>query len=189
MCGSARSGTSIASRSSACTSLGFVPWRRHDAHVDRLRLAQRHDRRAEHDAVGDHDAVLPARERRVEQAERADDALGLAGEPAGLQPHALADAERARAQQDGAGDQVAERLLRGEADDDGGEGAADGERARREPGDPQRDDGHDRDRHEPQQEADRAGGARVHAAHQVRADGAAEVARERPAERDQRDRR
>ena len=166
MCGGARIGTSISLAQQRLHVARLRAVAQRDAHVDRLRLAQRHDGGAEHDAVGDHDAVLAARERRVEQAERADDALGLPREPARLQAHALADAERARAQQHGAGDQVAERLLRGETDDDGGEGAADGERARGEAGDPQRHDGDDRDRHEPQQEADRAGGARVHAPHQ-----------------------
>jgi hypothetical protein len=73
------------------------------------------------------------RERRVEQAERADDALDLAGDAAALEADALADAERPRAQQDGARDEVAERLLRRETDDHRGEGTADGQRARVEP--------------------------------------------------------
>ena len=44
----------------------------------------------------------PLRERRVEQAERADDALDLAGDRAALQAHAVADPERPRAEQHGA---------------------------------------------------------------------------------------
>ena len=85
---------------------------------------------AQHDAVRDHDVVVAVREGRVEQAERADDALGLPGEAAGLQAHAVADAERPRAEQHDAGDQVAERLLGRETEDDRGEGAADGQRPR-----------------------------------------------------------
>ena len=84
--------------------------------------------------------VVALREGRVEQAERADDALDLPGEAAALQAHALADPERPRAEQHHAGEEVAERLLRRETDDDRGEGAADGQRPRVEPGDAQRDD-------------------------------------------------
>ena len=108
------------------------------AQVDRGGLAQRHDGGAEHDVVRDHDRVLALREGRVEQAERGDDALDLAGHGAGLQPHAVADPERARGDQDHAGDQVAERLLGRETDDDGGDRASDGQRGRVQPADAQR---------------------------------------------------
>ena len=104
---------------------------------------------------------------------------------AGLQPDALADPERPRAQQHHPGDHVAQRLLGGETEDDRGERAADGQRLRLEPGDAQRHQQRDRDRDQADQEADRAGRGRVHPAHEGRAGGAADVPGQRPAERDQ----
>src|SRR4051794_26642343 len=95
--------------------------------VDGVRLAQRDDRHVQHDAVGDHDLLFALAQDGVEEPERADGALDSAGQPAALQAHALTDAERPRAEQHGAGEQVAERLLRGETDDDGGERTADGQ--------------------------------------------------------------
>ena len=105
------------------------------AQVDAGRLAQRDHRDAQHDVVGDHDLVLAVGEDRVEQPERADDALDLPASAAALQPHAVADAERPRAEQHEAGEEVAERLLGGETEDDRGERAADGQRARVQAGD------------------------------------------------------
>ena len=64
------------------------------------------------------------------------------------------------------GDQVAERLLRRETDDDRRDRAADGERGRVEAGDAQREQHRRRDHHEPDQEADGAGGRRIHAPEQ-----------------------
>ena len=132
----------------------------------------------------------PWAKRDVEQAERGDRALDLAGQAAALQPHAVADPERPRGDQHHAGDQVAERLLGGEAEDDGGDrhhrrpacaGPARRSAARTSAG-----DGEER---EPDQERDRPGRARVDAAEQRRLDPAAEVARQRPAEDHQHDRR
>ena len=129
------------------------------AQVDGGGLAQRHDRGAQHDVVGDHDRVLALGEGHVEQAERGHGALDLAGQPAALQADAVADPERARGDQDHAGDQVAERLLGGETEDDRGDGAADGQRARVEARDPQRAQRGDDQERQPDQEADRARGA------------------------------
>ena len=144
MCGSARTGV----RDALVEQL--LDLARHDvraqprAEVDGRGLAQRHDRGREHDVVRDHDRVVAAGEGRVEQAERGDDALELAGEVAGLQPHAVADLERPGGDQHDARDQVAQRLLGGEAEDDRDDGAGHGERPRLEPGDVQRDQ-HGRD--------------------------------------------
>ena len=101
------------------------------AQADRLGLAQRADRDREHRAVGHEHRVAAGVEGRVHQPERGHDALDLAAEHAALQAHRVADAERARAQQHDAGDQVAERLLRGEAEDDRRGRGADRDRARR----------------------------------------------------------
>ena len=133
--------------------------------------------------------VLALREGRVEQAQRADDALDLPGDAAALQAHALAHAERPCAEQDGAGDEVAERLLRRETDDDRGEGAADGQGARVQSGHPQRDDDGEPDEDQADEEADRARGARVEAPEEGRPEGPADVARDLPAQDDEDDRR
>ena len=103
-----------------------------DAHldVDGVGLAEWNDRGREDDAVGDHHPVLPARERRVQEAERADDAFGPARQWACLEPYSFADPERACAQEHHPGDQVSERLLRGETQHDRGERAAERERLR-----------------------------------------------------------
>ncbi len=155
------------------------------AQVDRGGLAQRHDRGGEHDVVRDHDRVLALREGRVEQAERGHDALDLAGQAARLQAHALADLERPRGDQHHAGDQVAERLLGRETEDDRGDGAADGQRARRQPGDPQRHQRRDDQEDQPDQEADGAGRRGIHAPEQRGRDEAADVAGQRAAEGEQ----
>ena len=99
------------------------------AQLDALGLLQRDHGRLDDDAVGDHDPVGSADQRRVEEAERADHPVDLAGEDAADQLHALADSERASAEQDGAGEQVPDRLLGRETQDDGGEHARGGDRA------------------------------------------------------------
>ena len=159
------------------------------AQVDGRGLAQRDDRRRQHDVVRDHDRVLALREGRVEQPERRDDALDLAREPARLQAHAVADPERPRRDQHHAGDQVPERLLRGETEDDGGDRATDGQRLGLQPGDAQRHERRHGEEHEPDQEADGPRGRRVHPAEQRGRGEAAEVARQRPAQHHHRDRR
>jgi hypothetical protein len=152
--------------------------------VDPGGLLERHDGRAEHDVVGDHDRVLALGEGRVEEPERAHDALELAGEPAGLEPHAVAHPERPSRDQDHAGDQVAERLLRREAEDHGGDRAADGQRLRADAREREARGGGRGDEREADQEPDRAGRGRVHAAEEPRGAGAADVARQQPAEHD-----
>ena len=87
-----------------------------------------------------------------------------------------------RAEQDGAGEEVAERLLGGETEDDGGQRASEGDGLRREARDAQRDEQGDDHGHQAQEEADRARRAGVQAAEQIRAEGSADVPRERPAE-------
>ena len=108
---------------------------------------------------------------------------------AGLQPHAVADLERPRGDQHDARDQVAQRLLGGEAEDDRDDRAGHGERPRLEPGDVQRDQhGRDQER-EPDDEADGAGRRGIHPPEQRGRQRAPDVAREAPAEDHQRDRR
>ena len=178
----------IASSSSAWTSLGLDVGAQAGAQVDGGGLAQRHDRGAEDDVVRDHDRVLALGERRVEQAERGDDALDLAGEAAGLQAHAVADLERPHGDQHEAGDQVAERLLGGETDDDRGDGAADGQRARVQPGDRSATIAATTRNASRIRKPTVPAVAGVHAAEQRGRREAPEVARERPAERDHHDR-
>ena len=136
--------------------------------VDRRRLAQRHHRRREHDVVRDHDRVVALRERRVEQAERRHDALELAGQAARLEADAVADAERPRRDQHQARDEIAERLLRGETEDDRGDGTTDGQRLGLEPGDPQRRQRRDGQEGQADEEADRARRRRIEALEQRR---------------------
>jgi 6-phosphogluconolactonase (cycloisomerase 2 family) len=83
------------------------------AQLDPLGLAQGHDRELDHGVVWDEDPVGAADQRRVEEPERADDPLQLAGQEASLQLHPLADPEGASAEQDHACEQVADRLLGG----------------------------------------------------------------------------
>jgi len=151
-------------------------------------FAQRHDGSRQHDVVGHHDRVLALRERRVEQPERGDVALQLAREPAGLQPHALADPERSCRDQDQSGDQVAERLLSSEADDDRGS-RRDGQRALGEAGDSERDERRHHEEGEPDQEADGAGRGGVHAAEQRGGAETPDVTSQRPPEGEHEDRR
>jgi len=99
--------------------LGITCGRSRAAQVDGRGLAQRDDRRRQHHVVRHHDRLLAARQRRVEQPERGHHALHLARQAARLEAHPVADLERARRDQDDARDQVAQRLLGGEADDDG----------------------------------------------------------------------
>ena len=86
------------------------------------------------------------------------------------------------AEQDDPGDQVAERLLRREAEDDGRERRADRDRRKRDVGDPQRE--HDRREHgeQPDEESGCAGSGRVHALEEDRFDPANEIAGQRPAD-------
>ena len=99
-----------------------------------------------------------------------------------LQPHALAHAERAGAEQDGPGEQVAERLLRRQPQDHRREGAAEGERVGFDASHPQRHDHRHQDGHEAHQEADGAGRRGVQPPEQRRSEHAPERARDRPAE-------
>ena len=144
MCGSARTGVRMPSLEQLLDLARHHVRAQPRAEVDGRGLAQRHDRGREHDVVRDHDRVLAAGEGRVEQAERGDDALELAGEVAGLQPDAVADLERAGRDQHDARDQVAQRLLRGETEDDRDDRAGHGERPRLEARDVERDE-HRRD--------------------------------------------
>ena len=66
-------------------------------------------------------------------------------------------------------------------------GTTDRERLRLQPGDAECDQDGERDREEANQEAERAGRAGVEALEEDRADGAADVARERPAQDHERD--
>ena len=111
-------------------------------HLDAVGLAQRDHRELEDDAVGDHDPVGSRDQRRIEEPERAGDAVDLSGERAAAQLDSLADPERARAEQD-------ERRRRGcrasAARRDRGHGrerTTDRQRARVEAGDAQRDEDH-----------------------------------------------
>ena len=83
----------------------------------RLGLAQRADRGREHGAVG-HEHEIAARRRTSCTSARARSRRPSIwpASCADLQADRVADAKRPRAQQHEAGDQVAERLLRGEAD-------------------------------------------------------------------------
>jgi hypothetical protein len=91
--------------------------------VHRVRLAQGDDGQREDDAVGHHDRVLTVGEREVEQPQRGDHALDLPGHRATLEAHPVANPEWPGAQQHRACDQVAQRLLGGQAEDHRGEGA------------------------------------------------------------------
>ena len=157
-----------------------------DLDIDRVGLPDRDDHRRQHDVVRNHDPVLALGERRVEQAERTDDPFDLSADGTRLEPDALADAERSRAQQDHPGEQVAERLLRGETDDHGGECARRDKRGGAHAGDLERHEQRDAHRHEPDEEAHRSGGARIHPAEERRTGDAPDVASDRPAEREQR---
>ena len=155
--------------------------------VDRVGLAQRHDRAREHDRVGDHDRVLAARQVGEQQPQRGDGALDLARQRPGLEPDAIAHAERPRGEQHDAGEHVAERLLRGQTDDHGGEGRRGQQGLGFEARDRQREE-QDRDpRNEADEEAHRPGGGRVHAAEEQRADGTAERPSDRPAQDQEQD--
>ena len=111
--------------------------------------------------MGTMQAVGPLGQGRVEEAERGDGALERAGEGAADQAHPFADPEGARALQDDAGEDPAQRLLGGEAEQDRGEGAADREGAGVDAGDPQGQDHHRRHREQADHEAGGAGGRRV----------------------------
>ena len=102
----------------------------------------------------------------------------------GLQAHALADPERPGAQENQTGDQVAERLLGRETDDDGGEGASGHERGWRSAratleGEQQRD----AERGQADDEANRSRGRRIHAAEERGRSRLADVAGNRPTQR------
>ncbi len=75
-CAADRVGVEMRLSSNACTWLGRTPEDRRTLTSTAVGLAERYHRGAEHDVVGDHDAVVAAGQRRVEQAERADHALG-----------------------------------------------------------------------------------------------------------------
>ena len=181
MSGGRTSGTSI-----SALELLLQLLRRHLGRVeagdqlDRIGLALRDHGDAQQDAVRDQNAVAALQQRRIEEPERGDGALG--GDAGALDGDDVADAEGTRAQQHGAGHHVAERLLRGETDDHRGEGTADGERRGIDAGDRERaeDDGDDRE--EADQETDAAGGRRVHAAHQRRRDSLGEGPGQTPAD-------
>jgi hypothetical protein len=83
----------------------------------------------------------------------------------------------------------ADRLLGGQPDDDGRERAAEGQRPRVEVGDLERDDHGREHRDEPQEEPDRPRGAGIEPARQRGCQCAADVPRDLPAERDERERR
>ena len=129
MCGSPRTGVWTSLSSSAWRSLGLTSGR------SRARRSTAAGSRSGTIAavsttlLGTMIESLALAKRRVEQAERGHDALDLAGDAAGLEAHAVADPERPRRDQHDAGDQVAERLLRRETEDDRREGATDGQRA------------------------------------------------------------
>ena len=114
--------------------------------LDPLRLSQRYHGQVEDHRVRDQDPVRSADQGGVEEAERADDSLQLSGQRPADQPHPVADPKGAGAEQHEAGEQVAERLLRREAEHDRGDGAADGERAGAKARDPERQRNDDDDR-------------------------------------------
>ena len=145
------------SSSSAWTSLGLDVGAQAGAQVDRGGLAQRHDRRAEHDVVGDHDRVLALGEASCRAGRASRRALDLAGQRRRACRRTRSPTRNGpRGDQHHAGDQVAERLLGGETEDDRGDGAADGQRARVQARDPQRGERRDDEERQPDQEADRA---------------------------------
>jgi hypothetical protein len=131
--------------------------------LDPLRLPERRDGTLDQDPVGNQNPVGPTDQGRVEEAELANHPVELTGQRPGLQPDPLAHAEGAICDQHHPGEQVAEHLLCGEPDDDRGESPADRQRARPEPGDPQRDNDHHQDRQQANEEADRPGGSGVEA--------------------------
>ena len=100
------------------------------AQIHSRRFTERHDGRGHRHVVRDHDRVLALGEGHVEESERHHHALDLTAHAARLEADAIAYAEGARAQQQNAGEDVAEGVLRGETEDDSGERAADRERAR-----------------------------------------------------------
>lgn len=155
--------------------------------LDSLRLTQRRHRRLDQHPVRDEDAIGPADQRRIEEAELPDDPLEAPGENAGLKADLLANAEGPIGDQHQPGEQVAKHLLGGETDDNGGEAAAHRQGARLQPRDAQRDDGHRQDRHEPEQEADRSRRARLQSPVERRSKGAGEHARQPPAEEHEHD--
>ena len=130
----------------------------------------------------------PVSERRVQQAQRADRPLDLPGQRPALQAHPLADPERPRAEQHRARDQVAQRLLRRQAEDHRGESAArapaSGLRSR--PRCSATSSVTD-ERRQADQEADRSRRRRVQAPEQRRPERPPDVARDRPAEDQQHD--
>ena len=165
-----RVGVEISWSRIACTWLGRTPEVSRTLTSTAVGLPQRHDHRGEHLLVRDHDRSAPRASVGVQQAERADDALDLPAEGAGLQPDPFADPERPGAEQHHSGDHVAKRLLGGETEDDGGECSADGQRLERGPGDAEREDERDAHGHQADQEAERPGGGGIHAAHEGRTD-------------------
>ena len=153
--------------------------------VDRGGLSERDDGAVQRDGVGDHHGVGALGDGDVEQPERRDLTLDLAGDRPALEANAVPDPERPRADEHHAGDEVAEGLLGRETEDDGGEGTTEREGARRDPRDAQCDENGRDDRHQPDQEPDGAGGGGVQTPQQSRTEGLADVARERPADRDE----
>lgn len=145
------------------------------------------ERHVEHNAVGYQHGALRGGECCVEQPERAHDSLDLSGERSALQAYVLAHAEGPGAEQDGAGDQVAQRLLRGEAEDDGGERSTEGQRARFDARDAQRDEQGEHGGGETDEEAHGPRGGGIDAPEQRGSERAAGVAGERPAEDQERD--
>jgi hypothetical protein len=87
-----------------------------------------------------------------------------------VHPHAVAHPERARAHQHRSGDQVSDRLLRGEAEDDGGARASHGKGLGSDAGEPERDQHAEQQREQPDQEGHRAGGAGIEPLEERRAE-------------------
>jgi hypothetical protein len=90
-----------------------------------------------------------------------------------VQAHPIAHAKRARAQQHCAGDEIADRLLGSEADDDRRDRAADRQRLRVETGEAQSHEHGQQEGHQPNQEAHCPGGTRIEPLQELGADGAA----------------
>ena len=101
------------------------------------------------------------------------------------EPHRSPTRNGRAVEQDDSREQVSEGLLSRQADHDSGRRASYGEHSGVEPDHAQRDDDRDRPRHEADEEAERARGAGLHAAHQRRSEGAAEQRGQPVAEEDQ----
>src|SRR4051794_8590556 len=133
-------------------------------------FAQRDHREGQQHAVGHHDPVGAVDKGRIEEPEGADDPLHASRHGAAAKAHALAAAEGPGREEHHPGKEVSDRLLRSKTENHRCDRAADGKRVSVEPGDPQGDDDHRRDREQPYEEPGGSGGGGIHPAHEHRRD-------------------